>query len=173
MVLPPNKYMGLHFCHYQVWEIKTYEMTQCPFQISWKLVNLFKSWNEGDKHTNSAQWPHFLSLNLFMAFMLSPIHLHKTRSRWVPFNFSPTCFLLRLPRWCISTLKQSQKGMIMHLLLSDHSEYGNISEKYLPIHFFLQVSSAHILLYLTSFISTPKEDTIQYFPPKWLTGPSF
>jgi hypothetical protein len=69
---PPHKYMGLH---YQLWEIRAYEMTQCPFQISWKLDNLFKSWNEGDKHTNSAQW--FCKTICLWHLCYPPIDLHQ------------------------------------------------------------------------------------------------
>jgi hypothetical protein len=155
---PTSQVHGSAFMHYQLWKIKSYEMTrcsltQCPFQISCELVNLFKSWNEGDKHTNSAQWSS-KTISLWHLCYPQQIYFSINKKRMGPIQFQSHLVFSHLPQWCISILKESRKGMLKRLLFSDHPEYGNISEKYLPIQIFLRFPS-HILINPTSFISTP------------------
>lgn len=52
--------------------------------------------------------------------------------------------------------------VIKHVLVSDHSKEGNLSDKYLPLQTFLLVSFEHILINVTSFMGIPNLVRILY-----------
>jgi len=50
--------------------------------------------------------------------------------------------------------------VIKHVLVSDHSKKGILSDKYLPVQAFLLVSFEHILINVTSFMGTTLSENI-------------
>jgi len=52
--------------------------------------------------------------------------------------------------------------VIKHVLVSDHSEKGNLSDKYLPVQTFLLASFKHNLINITSFMGIPNLVRILY-----------
>ena len=52
--------------------------------------------------------------------------------------------------------------VIKHVLVSDHSKKGNLSDKYLAVQTFLLVSFEHILINITSFMGVPNLVRILY-----------